>query len=273
MYQPLFIESPLSIFEGDKALQRLQAINDSRFETEDGVLAVDESRWLQAQAYERFTWLEHNTMLTEDRNTFHREQFGNYEVLPKGIGKVLELGCGVFTNLQHILPGRTVTSVILLDPLIQEYRNHPHCMYKDGLLAGYEMTLVNKPIEAWKTRATFDLIVMVNTLPHCYDALRVLDFIRSHLNPGGYLVIGEFPRVIPAALLYDVGHPIALRENVLEGFLGEFVQVYRNGWYFIGKAVGDPIPTVEQAEDEPRLETVKESAAQKAGKKRRDKVR
>jgi SAM-dependent methyltransferase len=230
------IASPVDVSEGDKALDRLANTNDTRFETADGVLKVDSARWQVAKAYEQHTWLQHNLILTTDRNEIHRDMFGNYAALPVHLGKVIELGCGVFTNLRYILPERTTDSVYLLDPLVKEYQaEHPHCTYKDDTLCGNPVTLVDSAIEDWNTRLKFDTLVMINVLPHCYDALAVFAFIRKHMKSGGYVVLGEFPREHPASLHYDAGHPIALKAHILDSFLSEFEEVYRNGYYFIGR--------------------------------------
>jgi SAM-dependent methyltransferase len=236
MSNPIFVASPVDVSEGDKALDRLANTNDTSFETSDGVLQVNEARWQTAQAYERHTWLQHNLILTTDRNEIHQEMFGNYSVLPDSLGKVIELGCGVFTNLRFILPERTADSVYLLDPLVKEYQaQHPHCTYKDDTLCGNPVTLIDSAIEDWNTRIKFDTLVMINVLPHCYDALAVFAFIRKHMKSGGYVVLGEFPREHPASLHYDAGHPIALKAHILDSFLSEFEEVYRNGYYFIGR--------------------------------------
>lgn len=236
MSKPIFVASPTDVSEGEKALDRLANTNDTRFETADGVLKVDSARWQIAHGYERHTWLQHNLILTTDRNEFHQEMFGNYAALPTDLGKVIELGCGVFTNLRYILPERTADSVYLLDPLVKDYQaQHPHCTYKDDTLCGNPVTLVDSAIEDWNTRLKFDTLVMINVIPHCYDALAVFDFIRKRVKAGGYVVIGEFPREHPASTHYDAGHPIALKAHILDSFLSEFEEVYRNGYYFIGR--------------------------------------
>ena len=238
MTRPIFVKSPIDVAEYDKALARLELTNDTRFETEDGVLVVDAERWQVAQDYERYSWLTHNINLTSNNNEFHAEQFNDYADLPDKLGKVVELGCGVFTNLRLILPERKTTSVHLVDPLAQDYQAaHQHCTYADGTLVGHKVTVVSKPIEEWKTALKFDTLVMINVLPHCRDAMVVLDFIRKHMKVGGLVILGEAPREHPAALHYDAGHPIALKAHILDAFLDEFEEVYRNGYYFIGRVV------------------------------------
>ena len=254
MTKPIFVASPTDVHHFDKALSRLEHTNDTRFETEDGVLKVDASRWQVAQAYERYSWLTHNVNLTTDRNEYHAEQFNGYADLPDDLGKVVELGCGPFTNLRLILPGRKAASVHLVDPLAKDYQaEHPHCTYTKGYLETeefyrnpdsgrnivftYDVTVIPKAIENWKTQLKFDTLVMVNVLPHCRDACAVFNFIRKRVKVGGLVVLGEFPREHPAALHYDAGHPIALRAHIVDSWLDEFAPIYRNGYYFIGRVV------------------------------------
>jgi SAM-dependent methyltransferase len=237
MSDPIFVSSPTDVRKGDKALNALEQTNDTRFETDDGVLKVDDDRYAIAQAYERYSWLTHNINMATDRNEFHRDMLGGYAALPDNLGKYLELGCGVFTNTRFILPEHPAEKVYLLDPLIKDFvSDHPNCTYADGTLVGHDVEFVDKRIEDWNTRQKFDCIVMINVIPHCQDALAILDFIRKHIKKGGYVVLGEFPREHSAATHYDAGHPLALKAHILEDFLSEFEEVYRNGWYFIGQA-------------------------------------
>lgn len=236
MSDPIFVGSPVDVSHGEDARRRLATTNDTAFETKDGVLAVSEARWQQALTYERATWMDYNPQTSSDRNEFHAEQFGDYVALPGDLGNVVELGCGPFTNLRLILKDRTANSVTLVDPLIKSYIHHPNCAYANEMLAGQDVTLVESAVEDWKTRKKFDTVVMVNVIPHCRDANAVLDTVRKLLKKGGLLVIAEHPREHPAADHYDVGHPLALKAHVIEAFYGEFEEVYRNEWYFVGRS-------------------------------------
>lgn len=236
MTEPIFVASPTDVHHFDEALSRLEHTNDTRFETEDGVLEVDNERWKVAQAYERFSWISHNRNLETDRNEYHAEQFNDYADLPDDLGKVIELGCGPFTNLRLILVERKASSVHLVDPLAKDYQaEHPHCAYANDTLTGHKAIVVSKPIETWKTQLKFDTLVMINVLPHCRDAMAVLDFIRKHVKVGGLVVLAEFPREHPVALHYDAGHPLALKAHIVDAWLDGFEEVFRNGYYFIGR--------------------------------------
>src|SRR5688572_24415418 len=115
MTDHLFIASPVNVLTGDAARVALETTNDAAYLTPGkGVLSVPLERWHQAQVYERETWLVHGINATEDRNTEHAAMFDDYKALPKNIGNAIELGCGAFTNLRHILPGREAERIVLL---------------------------------------------------------------------------------------------------------------------------------------------------------------
>lgn len=232
----IFVASPVNVLKGDAARAALEVTNDAaRLTPGKGVLTAPLERWQQAQAYERATWLEHGLMLTEDRNAEHAAMFDGYKALPETIGNVVELGCGPFTNLQHVLPGRWAHQVVLVDPMAHDYQaHHPHCSYKDKLLCGYKPLLISKAIEDCETDAIFDTLIMINVLPHCQSVEKVFSWINTHLKPGGNLVFHEPARDIDPLTWYDVGHPLSYTQSVIEEFLAGYTEVYRNGDYFIG---------------------------------------
>lgn len=233
----LFISSPVNVQRGDAARVMLEQTNDAAYLTPGkGVLSVPLERWQQAQAYERETWLVHGINSTEDRNTEHAAAFDGYSALPAKLGSVIELGCGAFTNLRHILPGREADNITLLDPLINEYHlHHPNCAYKDWSFDdGRRVMFIAETIEDCNTVETFNTVVMVNVLSHCQDALKVFDWINGHLKKGGYLVFGEPARDIDPLTLYDQGHPLSYSQGVIDDFLKGYKEKYRNGNYFIG---------------------------------------
>lgn len=231
----IFVASPVDVFYDAQAEARLEATNDSRFDSEQGVIAVDTERWKQAQVYERDTWLKYNLEANSDRNAEHTAAFVGYTALPSDLGDAIELGCGPFTNLRHILADHTAKSVTLLDPLLEDYEHeHPNCAYKGWKLDSYDVAHFHSPIEQLKTKAKFDTVVMINVLPHCQNATAVFATIRRLLKPKGYLVFHECPRVAAPTDLYDVGHPLSPVASVLDGFLANFEPVYKNGNYFIG---------------------------------------
>ena len=235
----IFVASPVDVYRDGEADDRLRSVNDIRFASEFGILSVDDARWQAAQKYERDTWLVYNPGATSDRNEQHRDGFGGYAALGDDLGNVIELGCGPFTNLRHIIPTRTALSVTLLDPLIKDYMTtHPNCTYRNSDLNDYPVVPVAKTIEELKTKRKFDTVVMVNVLAHCYNARKVFDKIYSILAPDGVLVFNELPCTTTPEAFYDVGHPLQVSEVVIDAFLSEFEPMYRNGAYFIGRWKG-----------------------------------
>lgn len=239
MSDPIFVVSQVEIYHGADALAKLAETNDSKYASENGVLKVDAKRWQKAQKYERETWLTYNPQMLDDRNGDHKRAFADYAALPETLGDVTEVGCGAFTNLRLILPDHAASTVTLLDPLIKDYLEHPNCAYKDERLCGYPVKLIDKPIEKWLPTERYDTLVMENVLPHCYDAEKVLQTVVKALKPNGLIVFHEAPREHDPLRHYDEGHPIAPTANFLEAFItSNFVEVYRNGWYFIGRRNG-----------------------------------
>jgi SAM-dependent methyltransferase len=238
----LFISSPVSVIRGDAARAALATTNDAAHYTEGkGVLSVPLERWQKAQQYERETWLVHAVNSTDDRNIEHAAMFDGYKALPEKLGDVIELGCGPFTNLRLILPERTAESVVLLDPLADEYRTqHPHCAYKNRSLGESHVNVVSMPVEKWDTlgksfRDTrYDTVILINVLHHCQDVDQVFAWIKAHLKKGGHLIFHEPVRDIDPMKLYDVGHPISINQGVIDTFLSGFKPKHQNGSYFIG---------------------------------------
>lgn len=247
----IFVADPVTVYYDAEAEARLAEINDSRFATERGILAVDEPRWNQAQQYERDTWLKYNKEARTDRNETHTDGFANYQALPQDVGNYIELGCGPFTNSRYIVPGRTLHSLSLLDPLILSYENeHPHCVYKGWQLAGHAVTPITGTVEAFiLDEPAYDCVVMTNVLSHCYDAIAVLENAWRILRPGGYFVFHEDTRPFEPLELYDVGHPLVVPKDVIDEFLSAFEAVYRNGNYFIGRKPGGAAVETEAVEE------------------------
>lgn len=230
----IFVASPVEVYYDADAEQHLVSTNDAQYYDEGkGILSVPAERWQQAQQYERDTWMQYNLGSIDDRNGEHAEKFNGYAALPDDLGDTIELGCGAFTNLRLILPNRIVSSVTLLDPLLDDYKAHPNCHYKDGTLAGFAVKTVAKPIEAYSTKQKFDTIVMINVLTHCQDAHKIMHWIDAHLKAGGHFVFGEYPSTMGAMELWDAGHPLRFTETQLNDWISGYTEVYRNGSYVI----------------------------------------
>src|SRR5690606_26450050 len=145
------------------------------------------------------------------------------------------------------------------------YRSHANCTYADGTVNGQAVEMVNATIEDWTPAQQADTLVLINVLHHCKDARAMLDKVRTALRDGGLLIFHEPPREIDPLTHYDAGHPLAPHATFLSAFLEGFEEVYRNGWYFIGRkiALSSDVPletTPADADDTAEAEVVTELA-------------
>jgi SAM-dependent methyltransferase len=251
-----FIDKEINIFRGEQAEQLLKEVNDSKYIENDSILKVDRNRWLDAQHYERKTWMQFGLGLSDDRNFEHYQRFDSYSVLNQNntsIKKSIELGCGPFTNMRTIynkMPN--LSEIHLLDPLLNDYLNHPNCFYKSKNFLHYKTILHSCPIEEFSTEEKYDLVLMNNVLEHCYDVYLIFDKIYEMLNEGGIFIFSDvyFKKEDVLRMVYsvyDTGHPIKLSEDFMNSFLSKFKPLYnkdfdklhgqdwRHDKYFIGQ--------------------------------------
>jgi hypothetical protein len=87
------------------------------------------------------------------------------------MGHVVELGCGPFTQLQTILPGRPrPASITLLDPLLESYASKVRgCPYSTGKLLGTRVSLVAAPLEELELPQQADVLLMISLLQSVRD--------------------------------------------------------------------------------------------------------
>jgi SAM-dependent methyltransferase len=294
MTEHLFLDEHFNILTGEKARAALQQTNDAPYLTDgQGVVQVPKSRWHVAQEFERHFWLERSRDAREDRNQEHFRRFDGYSALrSKWFPHAIELGCGPFTNLRLIAEVSYVKACTLLDPLLHSYLTHPHCTYDGRWLRSEQnrlsrflgsnmalrgcrrvirrlypsvlqsrtriASLLPHPIEEMPLDRTFDLIVIINVIEHCYDINRVFDNIRRISHAGTIIVFADryYEHRVVAEWVqgtrYDAGHPLLVDRNVIDAFLDStcemlYKKVYRLPWsaegfdlshdavYFIGK--------------------------------------
>ena len=257
--EKLFIDKEINVLQGSDAEIKIKEKNDSKYIKNDSILKVDRERWLEAQYYERKTWMQLGLSLSDDRNYEHSERFDNYSKLKennKSIKKVIELGCGPFTNLRTIysfLPN--IEEVHLLDPLLNDYLNHPNCFYKNRNFSGYKTITYSCPIEEFNNDGLkFDLVIMNNVLEHCYDLNIIFEKIYEMIDDNGIFIFSDvyFKKEDVLRMvhtIYDAGHPIKLSEDFMNTFLSRFETLYERDieklydqdWrldkYFIGRKI------------------------------------
>ncbi len=235
----LFITPEQQVLEGKEAEHMLELCNDKRFVTDRGIIQVDHDRWEMAQKYEKRTWMVSALHVDDDRNQEHAERFDWYRSLGcHAFKSVIELGCGPFTNLRLILPLiPSVQHVTLLDPLIQEYLNHPHSTYRNKCLCNRPIETIASSIEQFSPIQTYDMVVMINVLEHCYDIPKIFNVLLQLLAPKGIFIFAdnvfrkeEIPILISNQ--FDSGHPIRVSEDFVTQFWDQhFHTLYQKTFY------------------------------------------
>ena len=256
----LFVDADLIVHTGEEARQRVEKTNDAQYlEGEKGVVKVPRSRWSTAQQYEKKTWMQQGAHTTDDRNEEHRAGFDDYRAIAgRKFARAIELGCGPFTNLRVLGRYAEIGRGVLLDPLTDSYLSHRHCSYRHGhvklansplnarlggwlparaarrliriawprlLESGIPLEQrIASPIEEMPDCGTFDLVVMINVLEHCYDIERIFANVLRLARPGTVFVFHD--RLYDPcemrhelATRFDAGHPLRIAGPVITEFL------------------------------------------------------
>jgi SAM-dependent methyltransferase len=127
----------------------------------------------------------------DDRNNWWKSKFDNYSSLPSHFERVLELGCGPYTNVRLIRQTRSITHLHCSDPLAHRYITYPQGWLATAYRSG-EVTVDSYPAEdcAYKS-GFFDLTVLINVLDHVKDPLACLAEALRVTAAGGYMVFGQ----------------------------------------------------------------------------------
>lgn len=247
MTDKIWIGSPLDVRQGANADEALANKSDAEFwDDETGITKVDHQRWKDAQKFESEGWLHHWRTASSDRNDIHRDGFDGYKDVPQDLGRVLEIGCGPFTQLQTIMEGRTITDVTLLDPLLEQYKQLPHCAYKENKFRDYKTKLICSQAENLHGIEEMDTAICINVLEHVQDVGLILSKLHRIIKPGGIVIFGErCYDGLDINAVYDVGHPIRVKMKVFQDWEEAFEPLYRvvptlgnplaQEHYFIGK--------------------------------------
>lgn len=253
----LFVDKNINVKHGEAAKKLIANQNDSMYIENNAIIKVDKSRWLDAQHYERKTWMEIGTDFTDDRNYEHYQRFDSYNSLKNhpdltNVKNIIELGSGPFTNIRtfmDIIPN--LSRLDLLDPLIDDYLNHPNCTYKNRKINNREVITHNCPIEQFGNEIKYDLVIMNNVLEHCYDIEIIFDKILNMISDNGFFIFSDvyFEEEDVEKMvyqIYDAGHPLKLTRSYMSNFLSNFNTIYdvdfhglygqewRHDKYFIG---------------------------------------
>lgn len=194
--------------------------------------ALSHDRTTKARKCE-VSWWEHAHGVPI-RNEQQRLAFRDFQALPKDLGNVLELGSGPYTKLKLILEQatkqRTVTSVTLVDPLLEEYLSNPNittsfdrkelCV-KDTCIPVKLLYITGEALSS-SSEELYDTIILVNTLEHTENAVIILHNIYTLLRPGGVLVFGEEYATSFQLQVADPCHPIRIQRQLFDEYLSLF---------------------------------------------------
>lgn len=253
--EKVFVDKNIKITTGEAASKLLEEKDTMAFfEDNIGTRKTSIKKWNEAQEYESKTWLQVARSMNNDRNDDHEREFGGYSNLNQYFQKdklnIIELGCGPFTNLKLIFNKlkKHTNNVHLLDPLINNYMLYqPNCTYKNGLLNLKNVKTFNTPIEKFDNKITYDLVVMINVLEHCYNVDLIFEKVFNMLEPGGILLFNdvyindEFVRDYNLNK-YDTGHPIKLSKFYFDNKINDYkilnenvfeTDEYRGNMYYI----------------------------------------
>lgn len=134
--------------------------------------------------------------------------------------------------------GRRVSSITLVDPLVMTYAEKTRgCTYRDHRLAGWPVQLIPQPGEQVLPRLgghSADTMLLISTLQSAADVPALLQATFNVLRPGGWLVFADRVfdvrwdayRKDSSTPFWDVGHPCAIKQTVLDHFLSFFDEMH-----------------------------------------------
>ena len=209
-------------------------MNDIQYLTKDGIIKVDIERWKIAQKYENKTWMIQGLEGNDDHNVKNVEMLNNFKDLEGlSFGSAIELGCGPFTNMRLFLNSfPDIKEVVLVDPLLSSYLNHPNCSYKNAIMNNRKIEIFSLPIENLNIDKKYDVVMMINVLEHCYDVNIILNKVVSLMKKGTIFIFSdmmldfsEIDRMTRS--VWDAGHPIRISTEYMNRFFDLFETIYR----------------------------------------------
>ncbi len=253
-----YVTRDFEVITGEAAKAVVEKTNDKHFLTRDGgIHTVTVDRWKLAQDAERHHWLDLRPHMREDRNMDHAYMYDRYAMLGgKTFENAIELGCGPFTNMHVLGQVCHIKRLTLLDPLIEDYLTHPNCLYRNGSLmvsSGQPLPVderVALPIEQFEPKQSYDLVVMLNVIEHCYDVPLIFQKIWDMTAPGGFVFFHDryFDHaqvVAEAERTYDAAHPLKVDRKLIDGFIARFEEVFFRFITTLGQAefsgIGDQV--------------------------------
>lgn len=200
-------------FTGSDAIKYLYTSNDIRYwDKEYGITKVDPGRWRDAQKQELEYWFMHYKTVTNKYYDYKNIT----KSLPANLGKTIEIGCGPYPQFSYF--NKKVSSITLLDPLLENYVQLPLCPFAGGKLHDYASELLCDSAETLMKYEEYDTVLCIACLEHVSNADMVLDNLVKITKPGGVIILMErlFDGITPN-IYYDKRRPLKLyKKKIVE---------------------------------------------------------
>jgi SAM-dependent methyltransferase len=202
----IWIGSPEDVRYGEAADLALEAVNDIRYWSDElGAVRADDARWSKM--------LQHKVV--EQQSLDH-----NLNKIPRNVGRVLEINCGLHPRARELSRQRIVSSITLIDPLITEYQRDPRCPYSRMTPNPHLLAI---DITEYNITEAFDTIIAVEFLERTKDAIEAINIIEKALRPHGIVIFtaATYDDLDPREV-YDSGKPVRVKSKLIKMFWGRF---------------------------------------------------
>jgi hypothetical protein len=215
-----------------------------RSNSQVGVPFADRNEWSDNQIWKQLGFYKKELHQTRHNHLRARLDefavgFGQWTYLENvSLGHVIEFGAGGYTQIRNIMervPSIKLSSLMIVDPLVDHYKTMKNCPYGTGTMVinnvSYPTTLSNLTIEqyamAHKPLKKFDTVIVMNVLVYAMDAFAILNTIYDSLQHGGLLIFHDRWFLNPAVsskcktsgFLVDL---IQVSKHLLDHFMGFF---------------------------------------------------
>lgn len=174
---------------------------------ENGITKIDYSRWKIAQQRELEYWYANTPLQQRSFNCLLLRKYLNPD-----FGKVIEIGCG--PNPQYVYYCNKLTSITLLDPLLEKYTQLESCQYADNVRLP-NVDLVSEMIESIKWTEEYDTVLCIGCIEHVLNAEVALDNIIKLTKKGGQIIIIERIFDYIPEEYYDERRPIKITKEFI----------------------------------------------------------
>ena len=169
----------------------------------------DNNVWKQLSFYKKELTVasekrRHNHLI--ERLDEFSEGFSSWHYLNNThLGDVIEFGAGGYTQTRNILERTTnvdISSIVLLDPMLPNYKKIQSCPFQSGSLEvngkSYKTKLEATTVEEFgrlnklkETPQQYDTVICMNVLVYARNAFKFLETLYHSVKPGGLLLFHD----------------------------------------------------------------------------------